>query len=174
MSNSNKISTWVIISFVLNLLFGSSFILGYLKYKYEVENMNKEITLKEQINRVEKDKILVQMKTLEAEARKYDMETDRTSAQKVEITTNLRDRVGAKLYEIIKLTEEYLDVIELNKKNPSPAFSNKVNQLRQRLDLLKTDFTDLEKQLSGLEKRDVRKININFIPPAPPMNLRIE
>lgn len=132
---ATKSALWVIISFVLNLLFGSSFILGYLKYKHEVENM---------------------------------------SAQKLEITANLRDKVGAKLYEITRLTEEYLDAVELNKKKPSPAFANKVNQLRQRLDLLKADFIDLEKQLAGLEKRDARKINIDFIPPAPPMNLRIE
>jgi hypothetical protein len=193
MNENIKPNFWVIISFVLNMLFGSSFILGYMQYKNQVENLNRDMSMKERINQIEvvrlkaqaedikkemmlKEQIAnnetarlkAQAKALEAEEMKYKAEVDKETAQKLDIIGNLHDKIETKLYNIIVLNREYLVEIELNKKDPTTDRENRINQIKQQLELLNNDLINLEKQLASLERRPARNINTDFIPPAAP------
>lgn len=106
-----------------------------------------------------------QWKQSKLEAQKQELET-------VIKTTELRQQENGQYAKIIDLSNEYIKDIDEFSKTPTPQLHNRILQLKSRLDILKDDFTALESKLAQLERRQQRTIQIDFIPPSPPTNLR--
>ena len=135
MSEFNKNTGWVIISFIIGTLIGTGSIW--------------------------------QWKDLQLSQRKQEIEEVLKIAE-------IRKQVGGLQQEIIVMTDEYVTLLNAYRNRPDPSTNNRIIQLRARLKVIKDDFFNLEASLSQLEGRAARVIQIDFVPPAPPMGLRIE
>ena len=108
-----------------------------------------------------------QYKNLQISKRSHEIESVLKIAE-------IRNKVGLLQQEIIVMTEEYVSLLRSDRENPNPSTNNKILHLRSRLTVVKDDFSNLEAELAKLENRVPRRIQIDFVPPKPPTNLRVE
>lgn len=101
------------------------------------------------------------------------LDREKFELEKMTKSIDMRKRVDDLLSDIIALSDEYIRVSNSYYKTRNPSDGNEMKRLITRLDVLKNDFKTIEKNLSFLEGREARKIQLEFIPPAPPTNLRI-
>lgn len=104
---------------------------------------------------------------------KNNLDRERFELEKITKSMEIRKRVDDLLADIIEISNEYIKVSNSYYRSKSPSDGNEMKRLITRLDVLKNDFKAIEKNLSLVEGRDPREIQIDFIPPAPPTNLRV-
>ncbi len=77
----------------------------------------------------------------------------------------IRKKVSDLQQEIIELTDKYVFLIKQEKlEGPTKESFDKIRRLGEHLDVVKDDFKSLETNLSQLEGREPRSINIEFQP----------
>lgn len=104
---------------------------------------------------------------------KNSLDQDRFVFEKATKAIEIRKRMDDVYGSILQLSNEYIKVSSSYYKTKNPDDASEMRRLIARLDVLKNDYTSIEKTLSSIEGRSPRQIQIDFIPPAPPMNLRI-
>jgi len=104
---------------------------------------------------------------------KNNLDRERFELEKITKSMEIRKRVDDLLADIIEISNEYIKVSNSYYSSKNPSDGNEMKRLITRLDVLKNDFKTIEKSLSLVEGREPREIQIDFIPPAPPTNLRV-
>ncbi|MBI2817274.1 MAG: hypothetical protein HYX72_10070 [Acidobacteria bacterium] len=103
---------------------------------------------------------------IELEARKHELE-------KIVKTGKLHQQVANLLSKVIELSNEYVREESKYSESRDPLLYNRLRELKAQYELTKDDFITLENNLSRLEGREPRKVELNFILPAPPTGLRV-
>lgn len=105
---------------------------------------------------------------------KNNLERERFEFEKVTKAIEIRKRMDDVYSSILQLSDDYIKVSNAYYKSNNSSAANEMRRLIARLDVLKSDYTAIENTLSVIEHRVPRTIQIDFIPPAPPANLRIQ
>ena len=103
---------------------------------------------------------------------KIKLERGRFELEKVAQSSDMRKRIDDLLANIIELSDKYIKVSNSYYKRKNSRDGNEMKRLITRLDVLKNDFKSIEGSLSLIEGREPRKIQLDFIPPGPPVNLK--
>jgi hypothetical protein len=85
----------------------------------------------------------------------------------------LRKEIASIYERIVQLSKDFIILKNVYAEKKTPDNYNNILMLKSVLDLQKDNFKNLEAKLAKLEKREVRKIQIEFIPPEAPTGLRI-
>ena len=128
---------------------------------------------------IEKDKRSTEAEKLLLEKHKIAIDKERHDIEKIKESTLLRERRGELLLRVIAITEEYLQVNNERRANINPDGSiinldrdsylnNSMGRLRAKLDNYKQEFMTIENNLAKIEGRPPERVNLNFVPPAPP------
>lgn len=108
----------------------------------------------------------------------YDIEKQKYELQTILESVNLREKLDQIFSKIIKLTEEYQDVIakqaDQNAHFGTLNSKQKIILLNTQLNQLTDNFSVVEVQLAKIENRQPRKINLHFRPPDKPTGIRVE
>ena len=83
----------------------------------------------------------------------------------ISLSSTLRSELGDKLAELIEKSVFYADIRD-GKKSPTTDH-NQPLQLKQTIAILKEDILALESKIAKIEKREPRKINVQFVRPRP-------
>jgi hypothetical protein len=100
----------------------------------------------------------------------------RQRAKEVELSSavsisELQRDLANKLLELISESEEYSDVRDGKSEASIPE--NKLMQLYAHIEILQSDVLSCEARLAKLEDRPPREINVEYIRPEPPRDIRI-
>lgn len=108
----------------------------------------------------------------------YNIEKQKHELQTILESVNLREKLDQIFSKIIKLTEEYQDVLakqaDQNAHFGTLNSKQKVILLNIELDQLIDDYSVVEVKLAKIENRQPRKINLHFRPPGTPTGIRLE
>lgn len=85
----------------------------------------------------------------------------------------LRKEIAIIYDRIVQLSKDFINLKNVYAEKKTPDNYNNILMLKAILDLQKDNFKNLEAKLAKHEKREVRKIQIEFIPPEAPTGLRI-
>lgn len=96
---------------------------------------------------------------------KYELEVTKSRME-------LRQRINETLARIIDLSDKFVR-INASKEMSQYEKQGEVDKLGSQLRLLKDDFLSFEKQLSVLENRKARQIQIDFFVPPVPTGMKI-
>ena len=95
------------------------------------------------------------------------------SVNRAVATTEFRGKLNQALIDIVRKSDRYGRIRDSANWKEHSAANNELRRLKVEIELLKDDFCTLEVTLAALERRPVRPIQVDFIPPAPPRNVRI-
>lgn len=102
---------------------------------------------------------------------RLELDKEKHSIEMVIKTSELRGEINDIFVEITDLSNDFIKVMENNAKHPSEDNQRKMRNMDSQLGMLKDNFDKLEEQLAQIEGRESRKINLDYIPPAPVMDL---
>ena len=105
--------------------------------------------------------------------KKSEIEKERLELEKILKTTELRQQIGEIQNQIIEVSGEYIIVRDEYNRSQSYELQNKILKLKPKLDRLKDDFLVAEKKLAEIEKRAVREIRIDIVPPSAPQGFMV-
>jgi len=104
---------------------------------------------------------------------KNSLDQERFAFEKATKAIEIRKRMDDVYGNILQLSDEYIKASSSYYKTKNPDDAREMRRLIARLDVLKNDYTTIEKTLSSIEGRSLRQIQIDFIPPPAPTNFRL-
>lgn len=105
------------------------------------------------------------------EWKKTATDAQREQVEQIAAARGFRKSEEEQLQKIISLANEFMAAEREYAAHPTPELHNRFLQLSSQLAMAKDNFRAIEVSLATLEHRNVRDINIEFVPPSPPTGL---
>ncbi len=105
---------------------------------------------------------------------KNKLDQERFNFEKTVKAIDIRKSMDDVYISILQLSDQYIKVSNSYYIKNNQKDADEMRRLVSRLDVLINDYTTIEKSLSEIENRDPRKIQIDFVPPQQPFNLKFK
>jgi hypothetical protein len=93
--------------------------------------------------------------------------------ERIKKTSEMYKQLDDIYIKIIDLNSEWNELYKKEKEVPSDEFYKKITLLKAKLELNKSNFMAIEKNLALLEGRPPRNITLEFFVPSMPSGLRV-